>query len=70
MILSGCVSATDTCTDAFTAVRVRLYKEDVDSSSDAKDVEVPVMRECKTDETMTDVGTSDGSKFEIIFCED
>lgn len=61
-------SATDTCTDVLAVARVRLYKED--SSSDIADVEVPVMRECKMDETMADVGTSDGSKFEIIFCED
>lgn len=27
-----------------------------------------MMRECKMDETMAEVGTSEGSKFEIVLC--
>lgn len=48
----------------------RLYKEEIVGFPDDVEAEVPVMRECKMDETMADVGTSEGSMFEIVLSGD
>lgn len=47
----------------------RLYKETAESSQGGNSG-MPVLKECKMEDTMTDLETSEGDKFEIVLRED